>query len=49
MIVGDTITLHGKTPAVVTSVHAGGKKLGVKYLDGTGKVTFTSARNAVLS
>jgi hypothetical protein len=41
--VGDTIKLFGKITAVVTSVHSGGKRLGVTY---DGKATFTSARNA---
>lgn len=46
--VGDKVTLYGKTLAVVKSVHNGGKKLGVKYLDGSDKSTFTNSGNVKL-
>lgn len=49
MTTGSVVKLHGKVLAIVTSVHSGGKKLGVKYLDGSGKATFTNARNVTLA
>lgn len=41
--VHDKVTVHGKLSGVVTSVHKGGKRVGV--LLSCGKSTFTSTSN----
>lgn len=47
--VGSVVKLWGKTLATVTSVHKGGKRLGVSYLDGTtAKSTFVNGKCVAL-
>lgn len=45
--VGDTVKLFSKTLATVTSVHKGGKRLGVTTEHG--KTTFVNASNAAFA